>query len=175
MNSDNCIQEIDLSTFLDGELPANEIKRVEAHLADCRDCRDVCERMRADRDLLLECMPDIEPPEYLKQRLFREIHTLAETPRRSGIRTWADLGRILPLRSRSWMAACASVLIFVVTFSVFQYQRRLEDKRILAEIDRTRTEWMVRGSSINPFDTFFKGASARMLRENPFRSYLNEH
>jgi anti-sigma factor RsiW len=175
MSSANCIQEIQLSAYVDEELSANEMKQVEAHLVDCRHCNDACERMRVDRDYLLECMPEVAPPEYVKQRLFHQINTLAETGRPSGIRPWIGIGSILSLRSRAWMAACASVVLFAAIFSVFQYQRRLEDKRILAEFDRTRAEWMTRDFSKNPFDIVSKRASLRISNENPFQSYLEEH
>lgn len=163
-----------LSTYLDGELSANDIKSVEEHLADCTDCSDACGRMKVDRDFLRACMPEIVPPEYLKQKLFRKINAATESRRKAGTQAWTWIGHMLPLRSRAWAAACASFMIFAIMLSVFQYQRRLENNKILAEIDHSRAEWAARGLSTNPFDIDAKEGKLRVARENPFQSYLSE-
>ena len=54
MSGKECIREILLSTYLDGELSGKDLIRVEKHLSACRDCRAAYEQMKADRDLLLE-------------------------------------------------------------------------------------------------------------------------
>jgi anti-sigma factor RsiW len=174
MSGANCIQEIQLSAYLDGELSANDITQVEAHLADCRNCRNAYEGLKSGCDALLECMPDVAPPEYMKQRLFRKISDATEIRRPAGIRSWIGLRYISPLRSKAWIAACASIMFFAIALSVFQYRHRLEDNKILAEIDHSRAEWVARGSSTNPFDVVSKRASLRISKENPFQSYLNE-
>jgi predicted anti-sigma-YlaC factor YlaD len=172
MSGANCIQEIRLSAYLDGELSAKDITQVEAHLADCRNCRSAYESMKTGCDVILECMPDVAPPEYVKQRLFRKIDAATEIRRSAGIRAWIGLGHIFPLRSKAWIAACASIMFFAIALSVFQYQRRLEDNKILADIDHFKAEWVSRSLSMNPFDIEAKGT--RASRENPFQSYLSE-
>jgi predicted anti-sigma-YlaC factor YlaD len=172
MSGANCIREIQLSAYLDRELSANDITQVEAHLAACRDCRHAYESMKTGYDAILECMPDVAPPEYMKQRLFRKINAVTEIRRPAGIRAWTGFGHIFPLRSKAWIAACASIMFFAIALSIFQYQRRLEDNKILAEIDHSKAEWVARGLSMNPFDIEAKGT--RASRENPFQSYLNE-
>jgi hypothetical protein len=172
MSSINCKQEIKLSAYLDAELSANDITQVEAHLADCRNCRNVYQSMKADCDALLKCIPEIAPPEYVKQRLFRKINTIAEIRRHAGIRAWTGLGHIFPLRAKAWIAACASIVFFSIALSIFQYQRRLEDKKILAVIDHSKAEWVARGLSMNPFD--IEAKEMRASRENPFQAYLSE-
>jgi predicted anti-sigma-YlaC factor YlaD len=175
MSGANCIQEIQLSAYLDGELSANDMAQVEEHLADCRNCRNAYERMKTGCDAILECMPDVTPPEYVKQRLFRKIDAVAEIRRPAGIRDWIGLRHIFSLRPKAWIAACASIVFFAIALSIFQYQRRLEDNKILAEIDHSKSEWVARGSLKNPFDIASDRASLRNSKENPFQSYLNEH
>jgi predicted anti-sigma-YlaC factor YlaD len=175
MSDVNCIQKIMLSAYLDGELSAHDIKHVETHLADCADCSDSCERMKLDRDFLLACMPEAVPPEYMKQKLFRKINATTEGHRDAGSRAWTWIRPILPLRSRAWTAACASIMLCAILLSVFQYQRRIEDGKILVQIDRAKIEWASRYSSTNPFNIDAKGAPTRLSAENPFKSYLNEH
>jgi hypothetical protein len=172
MSDANCIQEIQLSAYLDGELSANDLTKVEAHLAGCGNCRNAYESMKMGCDVILECMPDVAPPEYVKQRLFRKINAAPEIHRPAGIRKWIGLGYIFSLRPKAWIAACASIMFFATTLSVFQYQRRLEDNKILAEIDHSKAEWVARGLSMNPFDIEAKGT--RASGENPFQSYLSE-
>jgi anti-sigma factor RsiW len=174
MSDVHCIREILLSTYLDGELSGNDFKQVTKHLANCRDCSDAYERMQADRDSLLECLPDVAPPEYVKQKLFRKINEVAESRRCTGIRSWLGIGHILHLRSRALIAACASIMVFAVMLSVFQYQRHLENNMILAEIDHSRAEWAAQDSSTNPFDIDAKEERARVSGDNPFQSYLSE-
>jgi anti-sigma factor RsiW len=173
MSGSNCLQEIQLSEYLDGELSANDIMQVVAHLADCMNCRNAYERMKTGRDALLDCMPEIAPPEYVKQRLFRKISAVDDIRRHAGIRAWTGLGHIFPLRAKAWIAVCASIIFFAIALSIFQYQRRLEDNKILAEIDHSRANWVARGLSMNPFDVEAKEAKLAS-RENPFQSYLNE-
>jgi hypothetical protein len=173
MSGANCLLEIRLSAYLDEELSANDKAQVEAHLANCGNCRNAYESMKSGCDAMLECMPEVAPPEYIKQRLFRKIEAATEIRRPAGIRAWTGLGHIFPLRSKAWIAACASVMFFAIALSIFQYQRRLEDNKILAEIDHSKAEWVSRGLSMNPFDIEAKGT--RASRENPFQSYLSEH
>jgi predicted anti-sigma-YlaC factor YlaD len=174
MNSSNCTQEILLSAYLDGELSGNDLQHMEEHLVGCRNCRDGSARMKADRDVLLECLPDLAPPEYVKQKLFRKINEATENRRHVGVRAWIGIGYILPFRSKAWITACASIMMFAVMLSVFQYQRRLENNKILAEIDHSRAEWSAHGLSRNPFDIASREEKLRNSRENPFQSYLNE-
>jgi len=174
MSGKECIREILLSTYLDGELSGKDLIRVEKHLSACRDCRAAYEQMKADRDLLLECMPEANPPANVKHQLFRKINAAPEVPEHTGILAWLGVGRVIPVRSKALAAACASVVLFAVLLSVFQYQRRLEDTRILAEIDHSRVEWVARDASENPFDMGARGTPVRITAENPFKSYLNE-
>ena len=67
MSARACIKEILLSEYLDGELPEEAGKNVREHLLGCRNCSDAYERMKADRSLLLECLPDPNPPSRLRQ------------------------------------------------------------------------------------------------------------
>jgi anti-sigma factor RsiW len=175
MSGKNCMQEILISTYLDGELSGEALSHAEAHLTNCPDCRAIYDRMKSDRDFLLECMPEATPPAYIKQQLFRRMNAARAMSPHSGILAWAGIGRMFPLRSRAWIAACASVALFAVMLSVFQYQRRLEDNKILSAIDRSKAEWTTRDHSENPFNIDTSGVPLKRSLENPFNSYLNEH
>jgi len=174
MRGKNCIQEMMISAYLDGELSGDALKHAEEHLSNCPDCSAVYERLQADRDSLLECMPEVVPPAFVKQQLFRKIDAASEIRRNSGLLTWLGIRHALPFRSRAWTAACASFMLFAIMLSVFQYQRHLENGRILTQIDRAKAEWVSRYSSINPFNIDAKGAPLRISAENPFKFYLSE-
>ena len=51
-----------LSEFLDGELPPELCREIEAHMADCGPCRDVIETLRRTVDLC-RALPRRELPE----------------------------------------------------------------------------------------------------------------
>jgi len=175
MNRKNCIQEILLSAYLDGELAGDALKDVEFHLPGCPDCSAAYERMKAGRDLLLECLPNAEPPAALKPQLFQKIDAAPEILGQSGIMPWTRISQVLPLRSRAWAVACASVVFCAVMISAFHLQRRLEYTRMLADIDRSRAEWVARELAPNPFEIVTRGAQSPVTEANPFKSYLNEH
>jgi anti-sigma factor RsiW len=170
MSGRDCIEEILISAYLDGELAGDELRTVETHLAACRECRAAFESMKSDRNILLEYLPGENPPERLKSQLFRRID--AVEIRRADRASWLKLGQVFSLKSKAWAYACASVVFVAVIMSALEVQRRLENSRLLAEIDRSRVEWVARDSQVNPFD--IKGARLQVAAGNPFKSYLNE-
>ncbi len=174
MSTRGCIKESLLSEYLDGELPAGAARNIREHLSCCRECNAVYEKLKDDRRLLLEYLPDPNPPEHLKQRLFANITAASKSGNRSGIMGWIGLGRLFPSASRAWAAAAACLVFMAVAVSVFQIQQHFENKKILAEIDRSGAQWAARDFSLNPFDIDIQGAPLRVTMENPFKSYLNE-
>jgi O-6-methylguanine DNA methyltransferase len=58
-------------------------ERASAHLRHCKDCRDVFKQCEGVRDCL-ECLPDVEPPQYLVSRIIAHIAAL-----RGGFRSTA--------------------------------------------------------------------------------------
>ncbi len=174
MSGRNCIQEILLSAYLDGELDEQEAVRVEMHLTKCPKCSGFYESMQQDRNLLIEALPDVAPPANMKVQLFQKINSELKATQPSGILAWTGAGWILSLRSRSWALACASIVLFAVIMSAFHLQRRIEYGRMLAEIDRSRMEWLERGKTGNPFNIDINGAPLRLSTKNPFEAYLNE-
>jgi anti-sigma factor RsiW len=175
MGERNCIKGILLSEYLDGELAQDTLKNVEQHLADCPDCQAAYERMKAQRNFLIEYLPESDPPPDMKHRLSRRINAAPEIRPHGGIMDWTGIGRVFPLASRTWTFAGASIIFLAVLISAFQFQRYRENARILAEIDRSRAQWDARDHSINPFDIDIKGTSLQFHAENPFKPYLEEH
>jgi len=61
-----------LSDYIDGELEARLCEEIEAHLADCENCRIVIDTLR--KTVLLYQMPDPpELPEDVELRLFKAL------------------------------------------------------------------------------------------------------
>ena len=164
MSARDCIREILLSAYLDGELAAGELGKVEEHLACCPKCRTAYEGMKAERSLLLEHLGGAEPAPYVKQRLFRRIDAAPRV-------RWPFA--ILSRPSTAWVA-CAAMVFLAMILSVFHIQRRVENAKLLADIDRSKGEWAARGGSVNPFDIDLGGAQLRVASGNPFRSYLEK-
>ena len=174
MSGKSCIKEILLSEYLDGELPANAEKEVREHLSGCPECRAIHARMKADRNLLVDHLPAPDPPALMKQQLLRKINAASENRRRSRIMGWIGIGRPFPAASRAWALATACAVFLAAVVSGLQVQRHLENKKILAEIDRSVAQWTTRDFSLNPFDIDMQGAPFQVTTENPFKSYLNE-
>jgi anti-sigma factor RsiW len=170
MRGSDCIEEVLISAYLDGELSGDELRTVETHVLSCRECRAVFESIKSDQNLLVEYLPGQNPPERVKAQLFSRID--AAKIRRAARVDWFKLGPVFSLKSRAWALASASVVFIAVMISAFQVQHRLENSRLLAEIDRSRAEWVARDSKTNPFD--IAGARLPVAAENPFKSYLSE-
>lgn len=61
-----------LGAYLDEEIPAEERERVELHLALCSDCQEELESARKVRQVL-QTLPEVEPPLYLRARIYASI------------------------------------------------------------------------------------------------------
>jgi anti-sigma factor (TIGR02949 family) len=65
-----------LFQYLDGEMPAEEVARLEAHLAACSDCDRLVSSERAFRSAYLDRLrPDPTPPD-VRQRVTQLLHAL---------------------------------------------------------------------------------------------------
>jgi anti-sigma factor RsiW len=174
MSGKNCIKEILLSEYLDGELSEDAAKTVGDHLRSCEACNDAYERLKAESRLFLEHLRAPDPPAHMKTRLFQRIHEETESGSSSRLLNWLGMGRPFPVLSRAWTAAAAAAVLFAVVVSTLQIERHLEDSKILAEIERSGEQWAVRDDSLNPFNIDIQGNPLPIQVDNPFDSFLNE-
>jgi len=77
-----CYSEQTCAIFVDGELAADEARRVRDHLATCRSCRDLVDGLRAESRVLSESLREL--PE--------EAASFEGFPRSRSSRAWGDLG-----------------------------------------------------------------------------------
>ena len=56
----NCFPELTYAVFVDGELPPEEARRIEAHLLACGECRAQVEALRAESRLLADVLQEVE-------------------------------------------------------------------------------------------------------------------
>lgn len=54
-----CYSEQTCATFVDGELPADEARRLLDHLVSCRRCRELVDGLRAENDVLSESLREL--------------------------------------------------------------------------------------------------------------------
>lgn len=93
-----------LSLYIDGMLPQQESLLLEAHIKECKDCR---EELSMLREMVASCqnLEEKEPPEYLYPMIVSSL-------RRSGRRTWTSS------ISRKWLkpglVSVAAVLLVAV-------------------------------------------------------------
>jgi anti-sigma factor RsiW len=174
MSGKHCIKEILLSEYLDGELSDDAARMVGDHLLSCETCKDTYERLKAESSLFLEHLRAPDPPAHMKMRIFRRIDGETETGLPSRLLSWLGIGRPAPVRLRAWTGAAAAVVLVAAVFSTLHLQSYLEDKRILAEIERSGEQWAARDDSLNPFNIDIEGDPLPIKVENPFESFLNE-
>lgn len=99
-----------LDLFVDGELPAEEMKRVENHLAECRGCRAYVDDALAIRAAFPD-VEDTEVPEGFAQDVMERVRAASVKDeklvelRRRGIRRWMGTAAAL--------AACCALVVLI--------------------------------------------------------------
>ena len=174
MNSKDCIKEILLSEYLDGELSGDASRNIRNHLAGCKECRSAYEHLKGERSLLQEHLAAPNPPAHMRLQLLRRINEDSKAGRHSRIPDWLRIELPWGAFSRVGNLAAAAIIIVAIVFSGFQLRRHLENERILAEIERSGAQWAARDYSTNPFNIDIKGDPLQITTDNPFESYLNE-
>lgn len=74
-----CYSELTVAIFVDGELPAEEARRLRDHLATCPRCRQLLDALRAENRLLSESLQELpeEAPDFYRSRGSLEWGVLA--------------------------------------------------------------------------------------------------
>lgn len=64
----NCAKfETDVARYAGGDLPRERVPGIEAHLAQCADCRELIEELQAERESLVEFRDDALPDALVAQ------------------------------------------------------------------------------------------------------------
>lgn len=92
MNEDCKRLAVDLSAYFDQELDGEDARKVEAHLADCPDCREDMEKMGRMRAALHVTAAPGAP----QQRLLQDLMQTLRQPERQDGRELFDIGRGRP-------------------------------------------------------------------------------
>ena len=98
--------ETDIALYAGGDLPRARMARVEAHLAECADCRALAEELRAGQALLGELRDD-----PLEDALLAQVHrrVLAEVKHEAWRADFSPRGALAPL-----LAIAAALLLTVI-------------------------------------------------------------
>jgi len=114
-SSSGCPSEADLQLYLQGQLPDEEIHRIEAHLADCEMCSDE-----------LEGMALLKNPDQLPE-IVKELES-----RMAGKQI-----RILRMKPRLLLTAAAVIVMLITTIFIFRFIVPLQQKPLLSEQNDT--------------------------------------
>ena len=106
----DCINGLQLSAFLDGELPPQEMEAVRFHLTLCERCRRQLMVIQ-QTDQRMKAMPVIEPSRQFERNVWEKIHSMAEKPQNRFIEKWFPSP--YKLISASAMAAALLVIVFL--------------------------------------------------------------
>lgn len=102
-----CVDEKDLSAYVDGELPVSEAKKVEAHIADCHTCSTKVDKLRRLKGLFSTASQNNPEPTETRMERSRERISLSierkPEPRFRGRRVYI-----------SFPAAAAAALFFIL-------------------------------------------------------------
>ncbi|MBQ2326018.1 MAG: zf-HC2 domain-containing protein [Clostridia bacterium] len=94
--------ELLINMYIDGELSADEIDALEAHMAECPACRQYCEELRA----MTEAMKDIEYPENLHKTVMAAVDSEYKAQKKKVI-------SFRPLAKVAAAAAAVALAVFV--------------------------------------------------------------
>jgi len=156
--SDCQMDPVRLSALVDGELPADERRSIEAHVAECADCRSTVAALRAVRDGAAALPYEVVAPgEWARvwsalERVLPHV-SAGEAPARAREDTRLRVPRIrrqpARLTWRLWMwprpilAAAALVLALVTGASLIRSMpHRVLDDLDVAGKEEVRLEWV---------------------------------
>ncbi|HOB53170.1 MAG TPA: zf-HC2 domain-containing protein [Acidobacteriota bacterium] len=157
-----------ISEYLDGELPAGERDRFDAHVRSCAACRREVNALLEAQRLLVANLPQLEPA----PRIWAGVADALSAPEPH---RWWDF-----LRSRPWvLAGSAAAFLAVIGAGIFFWQTQrgvfstMNLQRELEAHVRYRASVVAQG---NPFQTNAAPADNRARDpENPFSPYLRGH
>lgn len=112
MSDERCLPHRDnLAAYALGALDAENIPALEAHLADCLDCRSEVEDYQSVASDMLQSVPPQAPPPGLKRKLVARLPVHQPQPSRS----FAHFFKGFPV----WQVASTLALLFLLVLNVF--------------------------------------------------------
>lgn len=109
------VEREQLMAYLDGELAANEAARVAAHLAECAECRQLEADLRSVSAQMLSW--NVEPaPAGLIAGVNGAVRAYSlDAERQQGTKAQKTVWRRIVFSRWTWAAACACVVLLIVT------------------------------------------------------------
>lgn len=106
----DCINGLQLSAFLDGELLPQEMQAVRFHLTLCERCRTQLMIIQ-QTDQRMKAMPVIETSRQFERNVWEKIHSMVEKQQNRSIKKW--LPSPYKLISATAMAAVLLAIVFL--------------------------------------------------------------
>ncbi len=168
-------EELSGAYVLDAVTP-EEREAAELHLAQCANCTRLCQELRSVVALLPLSVPQVNPPESLKERVLAAVRREAESTSRSA--QYHQRVIMLPgqhTRRRDWatrLLAAAAILLFallgamaVFTFSLGQQLSNAEHQLtgVRHQLADAETQLALRAQQLTNAQNQFRVVSPRLL------------
>lgn len=132
MSDERCLPHRDnLAAYALGALDAEDIHALEAHLADCQECRSELADYQAVESALLQAIPPQMPPQALRRKLIARLPMQAS-------RTAGPFTNVFR-RFSIWQVASTLAVLFLLGLNIFsnlQIRELRQDQDELAELLR---------------------------------------
>jgi anti-sigma-K factor RskA len=118
-----CPNREDVFALSQGMLAEQEAKRVKAHLEDCADCRNVCERYLRLDSVLDGWAPSVEPSPWFDARLRAALASAKPASEPAGFGLWTAVAW------PRWLALSAFAALLLAGAVVTRHNLRLQHQR----------------------------------------------
>lgn len=151
----------DLSPYLDRDHSDKRYSEIQAHLAQCAQCRDEVRIWETSAVMLRAPEAQIEVPHFQWQRILARL----ESPKPTML--WHARAFLQAHQRLAWSAVMGLLLIAITTLSGLWYQNRQSEQHILALIVESEVQWHREALRENPF----RLSTPSVRSQNPFERF----
>jgi hypothetical protein len=136
----NCIKKSVIQKYLDGEIPNDEIIRIESHLKKCKECSEKVEQQRIRNGLINDMMNNLTDKEVVRpplSLLFNPMLQVVDSADQNDFKSgWSSRKRLL----YGLCGACAVLLFLIYPLRIlFDKQKKvIQIQEVIRDVDANR-------------------------------------